>query len=74
MSLDHYQAATFAAASFSTEALIRAAMLKANPEQAEDLRAAFPLAWKEVQSWYHAPDGVLPGDPVTVAVEPDGGQ
>ena len=42
--------------------LIQAAMRQADTDNLEALKIAFPETWKELQSRYNAPSGVLPGD------------
>lgn len=44
------------------EALIMAAMRRADYENARRLRDAFPLVWIEVHERYGAPGGWLPGE------------
>jgi len=46
-------------------ALIMAAMRQADTFNAAKLRAAFPETWAELDARYHAPGGVLEGDPVS---------
>lgn len=43
-------------------ALIMAAMRKADTDNLERLRAAFPRVWSEFWDRYHAPGGVLPDE------------
>ncbi len=43
-------------------ALIMAAMRKADFENTQKLKAAFPETWKELEARYHAINGVLKGD------------
>lgn len=43
-------------------ALIQAAMRKADTDNLEKLRAAFPEIWEELNMRYHAPGGILPGE------------
>lgn len=44
-------------------ALIMAAMRKADTDNAERLRAAFPEVWEEVQHRYWSAGALLPGEP-----------
>ncbi len=44
-------------------ALIMAAMRRADTDNLDLLRAAFPEVWAELSARYHAPGGMLPGDP-----------
>lgn len=43
-------------------ALIQAAMRKADTNNLEKLKMAFPDTWKELEDRYHAPGGILPED------------
>lgn len=43
-------------------ALIMAAMRRADTANHAALKAAFPEAWQELESRYHAPGGMLPGE------------
>lgn len=43
-------------------ALVMAAMRKADTENLEKLRAAWPEVWDELQRRYNAPGGMLPED------------
>jgi hypothetical protein len=45
-------------------ALIMAAMYRADSTNAAKLAEAFPEVWDEVNARYHAPGGVLEGEPV----------
>lgn len=42
--------------------LIQAAMRKADAENEQKLRAAFPDTWAELDARYHAPGGLLPSE------------
>lgn len=42
--------------------LIMAAMRKADTDNLEKLRRAWPETWAELQTRYNAPGGFLPGD------------
>lgn len=53
------------------DALIMAAMLRADTTNLARLRAAFPLLGNELQARYHAPGGHLPTDPPRRAVDPE---
>jgi hypothetical protein len=43
-------------------ALIMAAMRRADTDNVERLRHAWPEVWAELSARYHAPGGVIPGD------------
>lgn len=43
-------------------ALVQAAMRRADSENLEKLKSAFPEVWEELYARYHAPGGRLPGD------------
>jgi hypothetical protein len=43
-------------------ALIMAAMRRADTDNTERLRHAWPEVWAELAARYHAPGGVIPGD------------
>ena len=43
-------------------ALIMAAMRKADSDNLELLKAAFPAVWEELQQRYNAPGGMIEGD------------
>lgn len=43
-------------------ALIMAAMRKADTDNTEKLRAAWPEVWNELFARYHAPGGLLEGE------------
>ena len=45
-------------------ALIMAAMWRADSDNVEKLRAAWPEVWDEVYARYHAPGGLLEGEAV----------
>lgn len=49
-------------ASRGFDALIMAAMRKADTDNAGLLREAFPEIWKELLGRYNAPGGLLPGE------------
>lgn len=62
MSLHEYQRGRIA----SDEpfyALIQAAMRRADSWNLAKLRAEWPEVWDELSARYHAPGGLLPGDP-----------
>lgn len=42
--------------------LVMAAMRRADTDNAEKLRRAFPQVWDELQARYHAPGGIIPSD------------
>ncbi len=42
--------------------LIMAAMRRADTNNAEKLREAFPGTWRELEARYHAPGGLLDGE------------
>lgn len=42
--------------------LIMAAMRKADSDNIERLKAAFPEVWKELKARYNAPGGIVSGD------------
>lgn len=44
------------------EALIMAAMRKADSDNILRLRAAFPRIWREIQERYNAPGGIIESD------------
>ncbi len=44
-------------------ALVMAAMRQADEENLRRLRLGFEDVWQELQARYHAPGGVLPGEP-----------
>ena len=44
-------------------ALIMAAMRKADTDNLDLLKAAFPDTWRELHSRYNASGGLLPGEP-----------
>ena len=44
-------------------ALIQAAMMRADTDNLEKLKIAFPDVHAELQARYHAPGGRLPGNP-----------
>lgn len=46
----------------SFDALIMAAMRKADSENARILQTAFPSLWDELQERYNAPNGLLPDE------------
>ena len=46
--------------------LIMAAMRKADTDNLARLVRLYPGVWAELQSRYHAPGGILPGDPCPV--------
>lgn len=46
-------------------ALVMAAMRKADDENGDKLRAAFPLVWAELWARYHAPGGLLADEQVS---------
>lgn len=63
MSLYDYQVSReLAAADHPFDALIMAAMRRADTHNSAALRAAFPRLWDELHQRYHAPGGVLPGE------------
>lgn len=67
MSLYDYQRSrALAAQDEPFYALIMAAMRKADTHNYALLHDAFPTIGRELQDRYHAPGGVLPGDPETV--------
>ncbi len=43
-------------------ALIMAAMRRADSDNVEKLRAAFPVTWHELRGRYNAPGGLLSGE------------
>ena len=43
-------------------ALIMAAMRKADSDNIDLLKAAFPETWEELKARYNAPGGILPGE------------
>lgn len=43
-------------------ALIMAAMLRADSNNSEELRLAFPHVWDELEVRYHAPGGMTPDE------------
>jgi len=43
-------------------ALLMAAMCRADTGNADVLRSAFPLVWKELSERYNSPGGVIAGD------------
>jgi hypothetical protein len=47
---------------FGFHALIMAAMRKADSDNIERLKAAFPETWEELRARYNAPGGLLPGE------------
>lgn len=47
------------------EALIMAAMRKADSDNLELLKSTFPFMWEELQARYHAPAGIIPEDHIT---------
>jgi hypothetical protein len=63
MSLHEYMTSTaLAALDPPFYALIMAAMRKADTDNANRLRMAFPAVWNELQARYHAPLGMIEGD------------
>lgn len=42
--------------------LLMAAMRRADTDNADRLRLAFPRVWAELQARYNAPGGLLPGE------------
>ena len=46
------------------EALIMAAMRKADTYNTERLKLMWPEIWEDLQARYNAPGGLLPGDPL----------
>lgn len=52
-------------------ALIFAAMRRADSYNAAALRAAFPELWEEMQARCDAPGGLIPADPQYRVYEPD---
>ena len=59
---DYEQSQEYAARRFSFNALIMAAMRKADTDSAYALRLAWPDTWDELQQRYNAPGGVLEGE------------
>lgn len=49
-------------------ALVIAAMMRADTENAERLRAAFPELWAETQARYDAPGGTVNGEELTAGM------
>ncbi len=63
MSLYDYQVSRkLAAADHPFDALIMAAMRKADSHNTAALQAAFPALWNELSMRYNAPGGLLPGE------------
>lgn len=60
---DYQVSKTIAAQDHPFHALIMAAMRQADTNNADLLRAIFPETWHELKARYHAPGGVLPGEP-----------
>jgi hypothetical protein len=64
MSLHEYRAATrLARADLSFYALIMGAMLRADSDNIERLKLAFPETWAELDARYSGAGGRIPGDP-----------
>lgn len=54
-----------AAEDYPFYALIQAAMRKADTDNTERLKSAFPQVYDELVARYHAPGGYLPGEEVS---------
>lgn len=65
---DYRQSQTLAAIDPTFNALIMAAMRKADTKNATRLRAMFPAITTELNHRYHSPGGELPSDPPTEVV------
>lgn len=66
MSLYAYkESQELAATDWGFDSLIMAAMRKADSENIELLKDAFPEIWQELRARYNAPGGFLPGEPRT---------
>lgn len=51
--------------------VIQCAMRKADSNNLESLKMAFPKTWEDLQARYNAPGGVLPGDIKTITDRDD---
>jgi len=64
MSIRDYELSQHIAGQLYTfHSLVLAAMRRADGENLERLKTAFPSAWEELKARYNAPGGILPGDP-----------
>lgn len=68
MIFDYEQSRRIAAFDPSFDAIIMAAMRKADTTNADRLRRSWPHLWDELQQRYNAPGGVLPGEPQPASV------
>lgn len=59
---DYKESQRIAAQDYPFAALIMAAMRKADTDNADALKAAFPDMWDDLQLRYSAPGGLLPGE------------
>jgi hypothetical protein len=63
---DYLDSQLLEADNHSFYALIMAAMRRADSDNIEKLKAAFPETWKELDDRYHAPGGKLPGEALEI--------
>lgn len=61
---DYIKGQEIAAGNYPFYALIQAAMRQADTDNVEKLKAVWPGIWRELEQRYHAPGGLLPGEPV----------
>ena len=60
---DYERSQELAAKDYPFYSLIMAAMRRADTNNEDLLRSIWPETWNELYKRYHAPGGVIPGDP-----------